>query len=441
MIINIISISGEMMVNVNKFYKKAMDFYCDGKLDKALNYCNKVLRLDRSHSPTLNLKGLIYYIRGDLEEAKTFWKLSYKLNGDMVSKKYLEDSRQDEGDMYIFSQGVHLFNEIKVKDSLRCFLKCENSHFNSINLWCYMAKCYMQLGGHNKAVKYVEDVLSIDKHNSEALKLRRQLTELGFIHKDVRIKFKKVTVVLGAMCVVSLIGFGIFKGYNKTHEWLQSKQEEKSKETNEDKTNLDNFQGNSEETDKDAIIEAENAQNKDDNSSNNNDSFDVDTLKSYTEAEDYENIIKYIEKYDIEALNINDKIIAQNAANLIKEKGILALYEKGIAYMQDKKDDSAIESFNLVYKYSEDMYLNEHILFMMAGSYEDLEDIESANKYYESYVDKYLEGVSYIQQCVYSLAINNEGIDKEKSRKYAEIVTNKFNESEYNNSRIQNILK
>jgi len=299
----------------------------------------------------------------------------------------------------------------------------------------------MQLGQHNKAVKYVEDVLSIDKHNLEALKLRRQLTELGFIHKDVMIKFKKVTVILGAMCVVSLIGFGIIKGYNKTHEWLKSKEEEKSKEINNDKTNLDNFQGNSEKTDKNAIIEAENAQNKDDNSSNNNDSFDVDTLKSYTEAGDYENIIKYIEKYDIEALNINDKIIAQNAANLIKEKGILALYEKGIAYMQDKKYDSAIESFNLVYKYSEDMYLNEHILFMMAGSYENLEDIESANKYYELYVDKYLEGGSYIQQCVYSLAINNEGIDKEKSRKYAEIVTIKFNESEYNNSRIQNILK
>ena len=60
------------MVNINKLYKKAMDSYCDGNLDKALNYCDKVLRVDRSHSPTLNLKGLIYYVRGNLEEAKAF---------------------------------------------------------------------------------------------------------------------------------------------------------------------------------------------------------------------------------------------------------------------------------------------------------------------------------------------------------------------------------
>ena len=39
--------------------------------------------------------------------------------------------------------------------------------------------------------------------------------------------------------------------------------------------------------------------------------------------------------------------------------------------MKDKKYDSAIETFNSAYKYSEGMYLNEHILFMMADSYDN----------------------------------------------------------------------
>jgi len=77
----------------------------------------------------------------------------------------------------------------------------------------------------------------------------------------------------------------------------------------------------------------------------------------------------------------------------------------------------------------------------MASSYEGLEDIENANKYYEIYVDKYEKNGSYIEQCLYSLAINNEGIDKEKSKKYAKILTNRFSKSEYNNSRIKAILK
>lgn len=431
------------MVNINKLYKKAMDFYCDGRLDKALNYCDKVLNIDRSHSPTLNLKGLIYYIRGELEEAKTFWKLSYKLNGDMVSKKYLDDSRRDEGDIYIFSQGVHLFNEVKVKDALRCFLKCESSHFNSINLWKYIAKCYMQLGQHNKAVKYIEDILTIDKHNLEALNLKKQLIELDFIPKETGVQFKKFAVVLGtsivAVCIVALMGFGIFKGYSKVQHWLQSRQAEKSEEINKDKTNLDNFQGNSEKIEGNSIKEVEREESNEEKEKN--ESFDGSTLKSYIEAEDYENIIKYIEKYDIEGLNINDRNIAQNAVTLIEEKGVLSLYEKGVSYIEDKKYDNAIEIFTLVYKYSEGMYLNEHMIFMMASSYEGLEDIENANKYYEIYVDKYLKNGSYIEQCLYSLATNNEGIDKEKSKKYAEILTNGFSKSDYNNSRIESILK
>lgn len=438
------------MVNINKLYKKAMDSYCDGNLGKALNYCDKVLRVDRSHSPTLNLKGLIYYIRGNLEEAKSLWKLSYKLNTDMVSKKYLEDSRHDEGDIYIFSQGVHLFNEVKVKEALKCFLKCESSDFNSINLRRYMAKCYMQLGEHNRAVKYVDDVLAVDKHNLEALKLKKQLIELGFIPKDTGLKFKKVTVILGTgvvvICIISLIGFGAVKGYSKAHQWLQSKNEEKKEEINKDKTSLDNFQGNSEKSEGNTTHDTESAQNKDEkekgeDSGTKNESFDSNTLKSYIEATDYESIIKYIEKYDIDALNINDKNMAQNAVNLIKENGLLALYEKGTKYMKDKKYDSAIEIFNSAYKYSEGMYLNEHILFMMADSYDNLEDMENANKYYEIYVDKYLEKGSYIEQCLYSLAINNKEIYNKKSKKYAEILHNKFSESEYNNSRIKDILK
>ncbi|HAK41780.1 MAG TPA: hypothetical protein DCM59_02395 [Clostridium sp.] len=67
--------------------------------------------------------------------------------------------------------------------------------------------------------------------------------------------------------------------------------------------------------------------------------------------------------------------------------------------------------------------------------------MENANKYYEIYVDKYLEKGSYIEQCLYSLAINNKEVDNKKSKKYAEILHNKFSESEYNNSRIKDILK
>ncbi|MEG1870560.1 MAG: tetratricopeptide repeat protein, partial [Peptostreptococcaceae bacterium] len=360
------NISGEKMVKINKLYKKAMDCYCDGRLNSALRYCDKVLNMDRSHSPTLNLKGLINYIRGDLEEARMLWKLSYKLNGDMVSRKYLDDSRTDEGDIHIFNQGVLFFNEVRIREALNCFLKCESSHFNSINLWSYLAKCYMKLGEHTKAIKYVSDILNLDRSNREAFKLKSQLVELGFIPRQRGRQIKKGAMVFAvsvvAMCSIVLLGALLVKGYGKVEVWIEGRQEDRIAAENDNKTNLDNFQGNIEETTgKDTNIKEENVENKkQEETLASEKSFDVGILKGYIAAEDYENIISYIGNHDVEVLEINDNIVVQKGRDLIKEKGVLALYEKGNKHMKDEEYLKAIDSFKLVYDYSEGTYLNEH---------------------------------------------------------------------------------
>lgn len=435
------------MVKINKLYKKAMDCYCDGKLDRALRCCDKILGKDRGHSPTLNLKGLINYVRGDLQGAKFLWKFSYKLNGDMVSKKYLDDSKSDESDVHIFNEGVILFNDVRIREALNCFLRCENSNFNSINLWNYSAKCYMQLGEHDKSVKYICDVLNLDRNNGEAINIKSQLVELGFIPRQRTKKIKKwitrFAIGIVAVCLIGLLGTFLVKGYGKVELWIQVRQKDKIAQETNNKANLDNFQGNIEgTTENNTNIEEKNVENeKPKEVQTPEKSFDGSILKGYIAAGNYENIINYIKGYDVKTLNINDKVVFQSGIDLIIEKGVLAIYEKGTKYMEDKEYLKAIESFKLVYDYSEGTYLNEHILFMMGGSYEHLGDIENCNKYYESYVEKYLEQGSYKEQCLYSLAINNQTVDGEKAKKYAKILNEKFHDSEFNNSNIKSILK
>ncbi|MEG1256697.1 tetratricopeptide repeat protein [Clostridium sp.] len=429
------------MININKSYKKAMNYYCEGNLDKSLSCCDKILSIDRSHSPTLNLKGLIYYVRGDLEQAKFFWKLSYKLNRDMVSKKYLEDSRTDEGNKYIFSQGVLLFNEVKVREALKCFIKCEESNFNSINLWNYISKCYMKLGQHNKSIKYVNDVLELDRHNEEALKIKSQLVELGIISKNISEQIKKkFTLGFITIIVIVLLSVGIFKGYKLLEERSILKGGNENKSQDNINSNSDNFQGNIEESNN----------NVNDNTKENVESeeikegkasFKEKELKSYIDSEEYENIINYIELYKEDDLHINDKIVVQSGIDLIKTKGVPYLYEKGSNLIENEKYEEAIDSLKLAYEYSDGSYLNEHILFMIGVSYENIGNIENSNKYYELYVEKYLDTGSYTEQCLYSLAVSNAIVNVEKARTYAEIIEDKFNSSEYNNTKIKEILE
>jgi len=76
---------------------------------------------------------------------------------------------------------------------------------------------------------------------------------------------------------------------------------------------------------------------------------------------------------------------------------------------------------------------------MIGYSYENLYDTENANKYYEIYVEEYKSG-DYIEQCVYNLATLNENVDKEKAKKYANLLVKEFPNSQFNNTRISKII-
>ena len=423
---------------LNKLYKKAMDFYCEGKLEKSLCYCDKVLNMERGHAPTLNLKGLILYIKGNLDQAKYFWKLSYKLNGDMVSKKCIEDCRVDEQEQYIFNQGVILFNQIKIREALNCFLKCSKSDFNCLNLWCYIAKCYMQLGEYAKSEGYIDDVLKIDSKNLEARKLKTQLMELGVIDKKLRFN-SKIVIVPVACIIICLLALGGYKGYVTLNNYLSERK--LAKQINSDKTseNVENFQGNTLQSDENTgasdteIVETVKEEE-------NKRKFEADILKEYINSSDYENIIKYINDFKNDELSINDKSVFLEGKNLVLQSGINSLYEEGMKLIDSKQYEEAIFKLKLIYEFDEETYLNEHILFMLGSSYEALGDIESADSYYEKYADKYLTSGSYIGQCLYSLAINNEGINDEKSKRYAQLLNSNYEKSDYNNSKIKDII-
>lgn len=425
------------MSKINKIYKKAMNNYCEGKLDKALVYCDKVLEVERGHAPTLNLKGLIFYIRGELEQAKFFWKLGYKLNGDMVSKKYLEDVRKDENDYFIYNQGVLLFNGMKVRESLNCFLKCEGSHFNCINLWTYMSKCYMQLGEYEKSIKYVQEAIKTDCKNAEAIKIENQLVELGIMEKRKKSKTKPVIITAGVVAALMII-FGVYKSVGYITAYKANKEAEKLNSISENKEIPA-------ETEKPAIqeeskTEPEEEQSKPEEVQVATETFDAEKLKEYINNEEYENIIEYIEKFDGQSLGTNDKSVIESGKTLVLDKGVEKLYNDGSSYIESKDYNSAISKLSLAYKYSSGSYLNEHIVFMLASCYDNLGDVETSNKYYESYVDSYLKEGSYIEQCLYSLVVNNKGIDSDKSKKYAQILYDNYRQSDFNNSIVKEVL-
>lgn len=416
------------MEKSKKNYMKAMNYYYEGNFEKALIYCEKSLELGRGNSAALNLKGLLLYLKGDLEEARNQWKINYRLNNDDVARKYLEDSNKDKENLKLFNEGKAAFAQLKIKEALELFKNCEKSHFNFISLNNYLAQCYIKLGQYNNAEKHINEVLKTDKNNKMATEIVKLMNDLGVI--KYKKKYSNKILVGSSIALILLISLSIYTfikvSYNKNNLIV----EDNNKKNNEQKQELSVKEEKEEEINKNKVEENKKEENK----------FPFEELKIHIDNSKYDDIIKILKDYKNSVLNNNEKQMYIKASNFINKEAIKVYYDKAEEFRNKGDYKNSIKELEKIYEFSEGNYLYEHIIYMLALSYEKESDITTSIKYYEIYANKF-KGGDYIENVIYNLAVLNENTNIEKSKKYANEIINKFPYSQFNNSKIENILR
>lgn len=416
------------MEKSKKNYMKAMNYYYEGNFEKALIYCEKSLELGRGNSAALNLKGLLLYLKGDLEGARNQWKINYRLNNDDVARKYLEDSNKDKENLKLFNEGKAAFTQLKIKEALELFKSCEKSHFNFINLNNYLAQCYIKLGQYNDAEKHINEVLKTDRNNKMAIKTMKLMNDLGVI--KYKKKYSNKTLVGSSIALILLISLSIYTfikvSYNKNNLIV----EDNNKKNNEQKQGLNVKEEKEEEKNKNKVEENKKDENK----------FPFEELKVHIDNSKYDDIIKILKDYKNSVLNDNEKQMYIKASSFINKEAIKVYYDKAEEFRNKGDYKNSIKELEKIYEFSEGNYLYEHIIYMLALSYEKESDITTSIKYYEIYANKF-KGGDYIENVIYNLAVLNENTNIEKSKKYANEIINKFPYSQFNNSKIENILR
>src|SRR3712207_7014744 len=78
------------MIKSKKIYAKAIDKYSLGYINDALRLCEESISMDVNNAPAINLKGLLYYLKGDLTSAQNLWKMrSEEHTSELQSRQYL----------------------------------------------------------------------------------------------------------------------------------------------------------------------------------------------------------------------------------------------------------------------------------------------------------------------------------------------------------------
>ncbi|MBX4269114.1 tetratricopeptide repeat protein [Clostridium estertheticum] len=414
-----------------KVYVKAMNKYNDGYIDKALDLCEKSISLKSTNAAALNLKGILYYLKGDLENAKKMWDINYKRNNDKVSKKYLSDSLRDKKRLQLYINSLELIKQLNICDALETLKQCQDSDFNFINVNNNISLCYIKQGEYDKALKYINEVIKVDKKNAEASINKETLIKYGSLKR--KINYVKVGVVTASiLLIVTVIFIGKKNIYNIKHISTMGAQKLQS--------GISLIKGN------DKLVAIKKNTNLDKsgtkmvgNKVQKIEQFPREQFKISIENNNMEQIVSYVNRWNKADLEMNDKLLLVKGEEIIKSEGVLYFYNKGVGYIKDKEYTKAQKYFLYALPYSKGDYLQEHILYMLAVSYKASSDFQNAVKYYELVLKQFPSG-SYTEEVLYNLVLINKDVDENKAKFYAEKLVEQFPNSLYKNSIVKKIL-
>lgn len=413
----------------DKAYKKALRYYEEGNLDKAVEYCDKSIAQNLKNSAVLNLKGLILYIKGNLNEARTQWKINLDYNNNSIAKNYLHDSKSDIERENLYKKVEILIKKLQIDEAILILNKCKESDFNAINVSLSLASCYQKKGDIENCSFYVSKVLRMDTKNKEAIKMAKELKSLNGIKLEA---YKEKSILLKAFIIILLVISIIFIVIGIRSK-LQNNQQKLESNEQEIVNVVDNVDNSTEEVDETVNYSEEIGKTNSENIVN------VEEIQELMINKDYRNLYKVIKDIDEGALDGKDKAVFYNAKELLENEGVESLYKKGLEVYNEKNYTEAKDLFEITYDIGKESYLYPHIIFLKAATYEALQDIQESIKAYEQYYKDYSTG-DYIIEVTYKLALLYKTEDIDKSVSFAQEIKDKYSDSMYNNGVISNLL-
>lgn len=400
----------------SKLYNRAMNHYSKGNLEKALEVCELGMSLGLSNAALINLKGLLLYIEGDYEGAKATWKICKDFNNDETAKNYLISLEEDAKKEEVYSEALSLYNGLKVTESLELLEICRESDFNFINVNLLIAKCYLKLGEWEKAKFHLIKVSEKDRNNIELKELKKGIAD--FNEEKPAFPMRRI-IVVGASVVVILSLFALKNSIASNAE--------KNNDTTNNSVSVEEQKENDEISAKVEEILKEDTKK------------DWTALKALIDNKDYEKVGEFIKDVNKDTLDTSQKKLYNQGKELLDLEGVKHFYDKGNSLFKSKDYGNAIKEYEKAYNISDGNYLRPHIAYIIASSYENMEEYDKAIERYKIYLDEFKDG-EYRAEVTYRLAMINENVNEEESKKYAQIIKDTYGSSMYYNSNIKKIL-
>jgi len=406
----------------NNTYLKAVRYYEEGKIEKAIKKCEESITDSLKNSSALNLKGLLLYLKGDLDGAVTQWKINSDFNDNSMAKNYIYDSKSDKERLAFYKKGEILLKSLSIDEAMDCLNKCKESDFNAIKVNLALAICHAKKGDYSSSSVYVSKVLNIDRNNLGAKALAKEIEEFQGIKLEAN-KENNIIKPIIVIAILCLVCAGVFITYkiidrNKIEEISNS---DFSAKASEEVAPVN-------ENEKVEIGETK-----------SEDLVNYDELQGEINNKEFDLIYNNMRKINPVNIQGEEKTIYLKAKELIETEGVSFFYKKGSELYSQKSLKEAKVQFVKGYEYGAKSYLYPHLIFFNAATDEQLGNVDNAIIEYGEYYNSYKKE-TYITETIYKLALLNNDKDKAKSILYAQEIRGKYPDSIYNNQIIANLL-
>ena len=131
------------------------------QLDAAKDYIMKALKINPNHEYIQFCAGRILFARKDFEEAKHYLIHAVEQNPDIETQNTLALTYYELGE---YASAINIFNNLLAKKK------------DNISLLMSLARCYEGLKDNDKALEYLDKVVTIFPEDEEAHEMIRKLS-------------------------------------------------------------------------------------------------------------------------------------------------------------------------------------------------------------------------------------------------------------------------
>ena len=411
------------MSESRKFYNRGVKNFHNGDLEKAIANLDIAISHDMKNSAALNLRGIIYYIKGQTEKAIASWQINVDFNDDSIAQGHIDSFEQDEVNIHRYGEALKLMKKGDFLGTIEILELAAYSDFNFMNVRNALAFCYTKEMDYDKAKNNIDLVLEKDRNNIVAKEQRQVIKKDTGLYTGMG---KKKIIALVAFIAVVLVGGMSFRDNPK-------------KISTDDKENIASLVVDKNEENKEKDKSSDDLE--EDIVTTNNKTIDIDKVNNALKNKNFTMLGESLLEADIEGLSELELSVVKEAKALMATEGMQYFYKSGTSEFNAKNFGEAKDMFLKALDYSKGTYLDAHITYMLSVTCETLGDNKEAIKYYEKYESTdYEEKGSYTEEVLYKLAILNEKEGNSNSKEFANKLVSEYPSSIYNNDNIKAIL-